>query len=172
MTAQIANGGFEIKPKIYELIHPYDIYEYCMIGGIVIVPVSISVLKKSILKLCGTLIDCSSIDDCNESITSILDFFTRLETNNQDNILTIINILGGSSGDDYFSKGDFIDKVNGKNIYSIKDLVQIIYKKKEKNIIIETNLGKKCIFSRKDIMVENEKMKKQYEFNDFFKCKK
>lgn len=163
---------FEIKPRIYELIHPYDIYEYCMIGGIVIVPVSISVLKKSILKLCGTLIDCSSIDECHESITSILDFFTRLEAKNQDNILTIINILGGSSGDEYFSKGDFIDKVNGKNISSIKNLVQIIYKNKETTITVETNLGKKCIFSRKDIISENEKMKKQYEFNDFFKCKK
>ena len=42
---------FEIKPRIYELIHPYDIYEYCMVGGIIIVPVSLSVIKKSIFKL-------------------------------------------------------------------------------------------------------------------------
>lgn len=163
---------FETKPKVYELIHPFDTYEYCMIGGIVVVPLSISVLKKSLFKLSSILLDCSSIDECNDSISSILYFFNKLKKKKQDNILIITNILGGSVGDDYFSKGDIINKVNGKNISSISNLIQIIYKSKEKIITIETNLGKKCIFSKKDIQLENEKMEKQYEFHDFFKCKK
>lgn len=163
---------FEIKPRIYELVHPYDIYEYCMVGGIIIVPVSLSVIKKSIFKLAGSLIECSSMDECSESINNIVHFFNKLKNQKQETILVIINILGGSDGENYFSKGDIIDKVNGKSISSIDSLINSIYKQKKKEIILETNSGKKCIFLKEDIIKENEKMKEQYEMNEFYKCKK
>ena len=59
-----------------------------------------------LFKLSSILLDCSSIDECNDSISSILYFFNKLKKKKQDNILIITNILGGSVGDDYFSKGD------------------------------------------------------------------
>ena len=56
-------------------------------------------------------------------------------------------------------KGDFIKKINGIPINSIKQVVDIIYQKQNTKISIETGLGKKCILPRKLINEDNNKMK-------------
>ena len=53
-----------MKTKIYEIIFPYEIYEYVLIGGIVIIPLSLQVLQEFTYKFSGKFSNCSGIDNC------------------------------------------------------------------------------------------------------------
>lgn len=163
----------EIKTNIYEIIHPYEIYEYVLIGGLVIIPLSLQVLQDFIYKISGKFSICSGIDNCYQNIFNMIHFFETIKNKKQENMLLITNVLGGSLFDDYaFMKGDFIQKINGVAVTSIKEITDIVYKKKHKNLCIETGSGKKCILSKNEIEKDNEIMKKKYEINENFKYKK
>lgn len=163
----------EMKTKIYEIIHPYEIYEYILIGGIVIIPLSLEVLQDLVYQISSKFTFCSGIDNCYQNIFKMMNLLNNIKDKKQENILLISNVLGGSIFDEYnFMKGDFIKKINGVSIISIKQIHDILYKKKCKTISIETGLGKKCILSKNEIEKDNEKMKVKYEIGEKFKYKK
>jgi S1-C subfamily serine protease len=163
----------EMNSKLNEIIHPYQIYEYILIGGLVIIHLSLEVLQDLIHKIFTTFTYCSNIDNCHKNIFVLQEIFNNMKNKNQENIILIINILNGSLFDEYnFSKGDFLTKINNIPIKSIQQIYDLVYVKKNTKIIIETNLGKKCIISKNDIKMDNEKMKEKYEITQIFKYKK
>ena len=163
----------EMNSKLNEIIHPYQIYEYILIGGLVIIHLSLEVLQDLIHKIFTTFTYCSNIDNCHKNIFVLQEIFNNMKNKNQENIILIINILSGSLFDEYnFSKGDFLTKINNIPIKSIQQIYDLVYVKKNTKIIIETNLGKKCIISKNDIKMDNEKMKEKYEITQIFKYKK
>lgn len=160
----------EMKSNIYDIVYPYEKYKYVLIGGLVIIPLSLEFLEDFILKICGNFSICSDIDNCFHNIFKVNNFFKNINNKKQENVLLLSNVLGGSIFDEYdFKKGDFIYKINKKEIKTIEEIIQIIEDKNIKTISIETGLGKKCYLPKQKIDEDFNKMNEKYEIGEKYK---
>ena len=162
----------EMKPKLSHPIYPIDTLEYCMVGGMIICTMSYNVFQKSIRSLFTNFIS-STIRLSYLDFLRIFHYFEKLKNSSEKNILVIVNILQGSESEDYFSSGDILEKVNDKPISSLYSLVNMVYKNKNiKKLNFETNLGKKYIVTKEDIMKETLEVGEKYDIKEMYNLKK
>ena len=156
------------KPKLLSkenFKHPSKIQKYIVIGGLVVIPMTMKGLTRISQLLClGNPIEQhKNIIKFQNTVQNLMAFFTK-----KDRLFIVVNILSGSMFDHYFEKFDIISYVNKKPMKTLNDFKKIFFGSNINSYEMKMLDGKMFKFTQKELKEEEKKLKDQYQIENLF----
>ncbi len=151
----------EIKNK-FKLIANHQ--KYCMIGGIVLVPLSSELLEKRIHSTGSNDTNSNDFMEYLQSISILAENYIA----NQSQIFIVVNILAGSLFQDYFKTYDILGSINDTEFKSILDLKNYVYDSSQRNFSIAMKNGKSASITKSQLLKETDSIQKTYEIEKLY----